>query len=63
MAEHSLNWIIIRNSVSANITFNKNYSKNFVLFICILVKSLEGSSAILHTQLVRIAFQISRNLK
>jgi len=54
MVEYSLNWIIIGNLVSVNFIFNKNYSKNFNLFCFsfhILVKSLEGSSAISHTVL------------
>jgi len=61
MAGHSLAWIITRNSASVNFIFNKIFSKNLLLFVYILDKSLEGSSAILHTQLVRIAFLDSRN--
>ena len=55
MAEHSLDWIIIRNLISANFIFNKKLSKyNLFSYLSffpknILVKSLEGSSAISHT--------------
>jgi len=62
MVEHSLNWIITRNLVSGKYVFIQD-SLNFHFLNHILVKSLEGSFAISHTQLKRIAFRDSRNLK
>jgi hypothetical protein len=55
MAENSLKVIITRVFLSDKFVFIQNFSKNLFNFVnpqfisCFLVKSLEGSSAILHT--------------
>ena len=63
MAENSLKVIITKVFLSDKFVFIQNFSKNLFDFVnlqfilCFLVKSLEGSSAILHTQLVSSVFQ------